>query len=98
MFEIYQIIKTNNKIKNKMKEKVFVEIGFGNNSFFSTEIEKGRKEYRVNKLMRPKKINGIYLRFWVFKTVFCISSYDGLTFKKKNKNKFKILFGIEGFN
>ena len=81
-----------------MKSNVFVEIGIGNKSFLSTEIEKGKKEHRVNRLIMPKKLNGVYLRIWLFKRVLIISTYDGIKFKKKRKNKFKLLFGIEGVN
>ena len=73
-------------------------MGFGNDSFFSTEFEKGKNEYRIQKLIIPKKINSFYIRIWVFKRVFIISTNHGLEFNKKNKNKFKFLFGISGIN
>ena len=77
-------------------KKVYAEIGFGNDSFLSTEVEEGEKEYRIPKLIIPKKINEFYLRFWVFKKVLIISTIDGVKIKNKNKNKLKILFGIGG--
>ena len=40
-----------------MKEKVYAEIGIGNESFLSTEFEKGDKEHRVKRFIKPKKIN-----------------------------------------
>ena len=81
-----------------MKSNIFVEIGIGNKNFVSTEIEKGKKEKRVSRFIKPKKINGVYLRIWLFKKVLTISTYDGIKFKKKRKNRFKLLFGIEGVN
>lgn len=79
-----------------MKEKIYSEIGFGNSSFLSTEIEKGKKEYRINEFIFPKNINGIYLRIWILKKVLILSSYEGIKIKKKTKNKFKFIFEVEG--
>ena len=79
-------------------EKIFAEIGFGNDSFLSTEIEKGSEEFRIPKFIKPKAINDYYFRIWIFKTVIILSTKDGLVVKKKDKNKFKILFGIGGNN
>ena len=73
-------------------------MGVGNDSFLSTEFEEGDKEYRVPKFSIPKKITEIYIRFWVFKKVFILSSKDGIKLMTKEKNKFKILFGISGNN
>jgi len=79
-------------------EKVFAEIGLGNDTFLSTEIENGDKEYRIPKLIKPKVIKGYYLRFWIFKTVFILSTDSGFKITKKNRNELKILFGISGTN
>lgn len=77
-------------------KKVFAEIGFGNESFLSTEFEEDNKEYRVPKFLKPKKVTDLYLRVWIFKTVFIASTKDGFKTSKKGKNKLKILFGIGG--
>lgn len=79
-------------------EKVFAEIGFGNDTFLSTEIESDNKEYRVPKFINPKIIKGYYLRFWIFKRVFILSTNSGFKIRKKDRNKLKILFGISGTN
>ncbi|HWA64536.1 MAG TPA: DUF3977 family protein [Candidatus Paceibacterota bacterium] len=79
-------------------KKVFAEIGFGNDTFLSTEIENGDNEYRTPKFVKPKIISGYYLRFWVFKTVFILSTNLGFEIKKKNRNKLKVLFGVSGTN
>lgn len=81
-----------------MKEKIFAEIGFGNESFLSTEFESDKKEFRLNKFIKPKIINGFYIRIWILKRVFVISTYNGFSVNGKNKNKFKLIFGIEGTN
>jgi hypothetical protein len=77
-------------------KKVYAEIGFGNNTFLSTEIEEGNSEYRIPKFIKPNKTEGYYLRFWIFKKVFIFSTNNGFKVIKKDRNKLKILFGISG--
>lgn len=79
-------------------KKIFTEVGFGNDSFFSTEIEEGDYEYRVPKFVKPKKIIGYYFRLWIFKKVFIVSTDNAFKIIKKDRNKFKALFGISGVN
>lgn len=79
-------------------KKVFAEIGFGNDTFLSTEFEEGGTEHRVPRFIVPDKITEIYLRFWIFKKVLILSSKNGFEIKTKDKNKLKILFGIGGNN
>lgn len=79
-------------------QKVFIEIGIGNPTFISTEIEEGNKEYRTPKFILPKKIKGLYFRLWICKTVYILSSNNGFKITNKDKNKFKLLFGISGEN
>ena len=81
-----------------MKGKVFAEIGFGNESFLSTEIEKGKEEYRIKGFVKPKKVDDVYFRLWILKRVLIISTKDKIKFKKKPKNRFKVIFGIGGSN
>jgi hypothetical protein len=76
--------------------QIYSEIGFGNETFLSTEIEEGTSEYRVPKFLIPKKILGVYLRFWVGRRVLILSSKNGIVWQRKEKTKFKILFGIQG--
>ncbi|MFZ2167444.1 MAG: DUF3977 family protein [Minisyncoccia bacterium] len=77
-------------------KKVFAEVGFGNDTFLSTEIEEGDKEYRIPKFVRPERITGVYLRFWICKTVFVISSDEGFKMTKRERNRVKFLFGVSG--
>ena len=79
-------------------KRIYSEIGFGNKTFLSTEIEENEKEYRKSKFITPNKIDDYYFRLWIFKKVLIISTKDGIKFTQKNKNKFKILFGIGGNN
>ncbi len=76
-------------------KKVFAEIGFGNDSFFSTEFEEGESEYRIPKFIIPSKISSLYFRLWIFKKVLIFST-QGFKIKNKEKNKLKVLFGISG--
>tara|TARA_Y100000310_G_C20590602_1_gene767792 strand:+ start:1069 stop:1314 length:246 start_codon:yes stop_codon:yes gene_type:complete len=76
--------------------EIFAEMGLGNANILSTEIEDGDKEYRVKGFVAPKKIRGIYIRIWLFKKVFILSSLNGFELIRKRKNKFKIIFGIRG--
>lgn len=77
-------------------KKVFAEVGFGNPTFLSTEFEENDIEHRIPRFIFPKKITGIYFRFWIFKKVFIISSNNGFELIKKDRNKLKIIFGISG--
>lgn len=83
-------------MQNK-KERVYTEVGLGNQSFFSTEFEKGDIEHRIPKFILPNNIEEIYFRLWIFKKVFILSSKYFFKVKTKNKNKLKILFGIGGY-
>ncbi len=85
------------KEKEKMNQtKIFSELGYGNAIFYNTEIEKGKYEHRLPMFIVPKKIEGIYFRFWVWKRVFVVSSNNGFSLSRKDRVKLKILFGVEG--
>jgi len=77
-------------------KKVFAEIGFGNETFFSTEFEEGESEYRVQKFLWPKKVKEVYCRLWLGKKVYIFSSLDGFKIKHKDRSKLKILIGLGG--
>jgi hypothetical protein len=77
-------------------KKIFAEIGVGNGSLLSTEIETKDKEYRLNGFIFPKKIEEFYIRIWIIKLVIVISFFKGISFKIKDKYKFKLLVGFGG--
>jgi len=79
-------------------KRIFTEIGFGNDTFLSTEIEEGNKEYRIPSFVLPKEIDDLYFRFWIFKKILILSTKDGVKIKNKERNKFKIIFGVGGSN
>jgi hypothetical protein len=72
---------------------LYSEIGIGNGSLVSTEIERKKDEVRVNGWMMGV-FRSIYLRLWLGKTVIVIDSVDGLKVTKKSRRKVKILLGI----
>ena len=76
--------------------KIFAEFGIGNNTICNTEIEKGKLEHRVKGFIIPPKIGGFYIRVWIGKRVFALSSNRFFNTTKKSKNRFKLIFGIEG--
>ena len=77
-------------------KRIYAEIGFGNGSFVSSEIEEGGNEYRIPKFIKPQKIDDYYIRLWIFKKMFILSTKDGIKTKTKEKNKLKLLFGVGG--
>ena len=77
-------------------KKIYAEIGFGNDTFFNTEFEEGESEYRVPKFVMPNKIDECYVRIWIKKTVYVLSSKKGFRTVSKDRNKFKLLFGLGG--
>lgn len=77
-------------------KKIYAEMGFGNDTFFNTEFEEGESEYRVPKFVMPNKIDECYVRIWIKKTVYVLSSKKGFRTVSKDRNKFKLLFGLGG--
>lgn len=78
-------------------KKIFAEVGIGNETLFSTEFEEGENEYRVPKFVLPKKVESLYLRIWIWKTVYIFSTNNFFEIKKKSRNTFKLIFGISGY-
>ena len=81
---------------NRNEIRYFTEIGIGNPTFINTETEfPDGKEIR-NPGFVQMKIIGLYFRFWIKRKVFIISSKEGFKIQTKNRNSFKLLFGIIG--
>ncbi len=77
--------------------KAYTEIGFGNETFISTEIEyPDGSETRQRGFLRCMKVNGVYARLWLGKKVFILSSREGFVSQRKNRSAFKALIGISG--
>lgn len=77
-------------------KQVYAEAGIGNETFLSTEFEEGESEYRVPRFTWPAKVAGVYLRLWVGKRVFIVSTNEGFKTAKKDRNRFKFVFGVSG--
>ncbi len=77
--------------------QIFAEAGFGNLTFFSTEIEKGVREKRIAKFIVPTRIKGVYIRIWLYRYIIAFSTNRLINWQKKHKTKFKCIFGIEGY-
>ena len=77
--------------------QIFAEIGLGNTTFISTEIEKGVHEKRIARFIVPPRIRGVYIRIWVYLFVIAFSTNRLVNWQRKNKTKFKLIFGIEGY-
>lgn len=84
------------------KNNRFIEIGldFDNNPFglgVSSEIENpDGTEKRVRGFI-PIKPRRFYLRIWILKGVFVLST-TGISFQKKNRYNLKCVFGIGGID
>ena len=74
----------------------YAEIGIGNDSFISTEIEKGEEEYRINSFF-VSEIRSFYLRMMIGHRIFIIDTKNGLVLQRKPYKKFKLLFGVTSF-
>ena len=75
--------------------RIYNEIGIGNQWFICHEREQGEHESR-HKGFAKIKIEAVYLRFWIGKKSMVISTNDGITFKRRSRNEFKVLFGYSG--
>ena len=74
-------------------QNYFAEIGLGNDTLISTEIESEISEYRLDKLI-IKRVVGVYFRIWVGWKVVVVGLPFEFKVVEKNKRAFKLLFGI----
>lgn len=73
----------------------YIEFGIGNKWIVRTETELvDGTEYEEKGIVRPVKIHSIYIRIWIRKTVLIFDFREGFKRAKKNRNEFKIIFGI----
>ncbi|MBX9742348.1 MAG: DUF3977 family protein [Chthoniobacterales bacterium] len=88
-------------LPNTKGSALFTEIGidFDNNKYgigISTEMEdRHGKEIRISGLVEMR-IQGVYVRIWILKTVLGIGIPRGLVIKRKTRNNFKLVLGIAG--
>lgn len=80
-----------------MTPLAFTEIGIGNPTFINTEVEYADgTETRNPGFVRFSKLQSLYLRVWLGKKVYVLSSNQGFSIKRKPRTAFKVLFGISG--
>ncbi|WHX51442.1 DUF3977 family protein [Paenibacillus woosongensis] len=73
----------------------YIEFGIGNKWLIRTETElNDGTEFEVRGIVRPIQFQSAYIRIWIRKTVLIIDLKQGLKVTKKNRNEFKIIFGI----
>jgi hypothetical protein len=73
----------------------FIEFGIGNRWFVRTETELNNgTEFEEKGIVLPIKLQSLYLRVWIGKTVVIFDSKEGYKRTKKNRSDFKLLFGI----
>ncbi len=75
---------------------IYSEIGIGNSSLVSTEFEDGDREYRTPRFIIPTNISGLYVRLWIGRNVYILSSNHGFEITHKERKRFKAIFGISG--
>ncbi|MDM5185976.1 DUF3977 family protein [Bacillus sp. DX4.1] len=76
----------------------YIEIGIGNTWLVRTETElNDGTEYEEKGIVRPIKFHSLYVRIWIRNTVFIFNLKEGFKKVKKNRKKFKIIFGIVSF-
>jgi hypothetical protein len=74
----------------------FIEFGIGNKWIIRTETElNDGTEFEEQGIVRPIKLQSLYLRVWLGKIVVILDSKEGFKKTKKNRNKVKIVFGIK---
>lgn len=77
--------------------KQYVEIGIGNTWWVRTEVEDpDGTEHEIKGCRSFRRVEGIYLRFWIGKSVWIMSTNERLKTTRRNRPAFKVLFGISG--
>jgi hypothetical protein len=76
----------------------YIEFGIGNRWLVRTETEfDDGSEIEERGIVRPIKFHSVYLRFWVEKNVIILNTREGWIHMKKDRNKFKLIFGIKSY-
>jgi hypothetical protein len=80
-----------------MLNEKYVEFGLGNRWFVRTETEfEDGTETEHWGFSHLSEIHGLYLRVWIGRRVYIVSSNEGFKMMNKNRRAFKLLFGIAG--
>jgi hypothetical protein len=81
-----------------MKQTHYIEFGYGNRAWLSTEIEyPNDTEVRLPGIVWPEHIQSGYLRFWIGYVVIGLR-LSGINVAPKRRWAFKILAGLQGYS
>lgn len=74
----------------------YIELGIGNKYLLRTEVELDNDyEFEVKGILGGIRFKSLYFRIWIGKRVYIFDIEEGFKIKNKNKNKFKMIFGIK---
>ncbi|MEK4699293.1 DUF3977 family protein [Solibacillus sp. FSL R7-0668] len=77
----------------------FIEFGIGNRWLVRTETElTDGTEYEEKGIIGPIQFRSAYIRVWIWKTVLILDLKEGIKLKRKNRNMFKVIFGVGSKN
>uniref|UniRef100_UPI0038B3C001 DUF3977 family protein n=1 Tax=Paenibacillus allorhizosphaerae TaxID=2849866 RepID=UPI0038B3C001 len=75
-----------------------MEFGVGNTWLVRTEIElEDGSETEARGIVGPILYHSLYFRIWIGKTVFILSSKEGLKKTAKTRRAFKLIFGVVSY-
>ncbi|GAA3404924.1 DUF3977 family protein [Paenibacillus hodogayensis] len=73
----------------------YIEFGLGNTWLIRTETElDDGTEYEEKGVVRPIRLQSIYLRVWIGKTVLIVDLRQGFKRSKKSRFAMKFIIGI----
>ena len=73
----------------------YVEFGIGNQWLLSTEVEhEDGTEARFPGVLPLGPLQSFYIRIWIGRDVFILSTNEGFVMKTKGRDAFKALLGL----
>ncbi|WP_223066340.1 DUF3977 family protein [Paenibacillus caui] len=77
--------------------KKYIEVGYGNRWLIRTEIENpDGTEAEFKGIIKPFKLESIYLRVWIGYKVLVIDMKDGIKINRKQRKCIKLILGFSG--
>lgn len=73
----------------------YIEFGLGNSWLIRTETElDDGTEFEEKGIVGEIKLQSLYLRIWIGRTVLILDVKEGMKISKKGRNSFKLIVGI----
>jgi len=73
----------------------YIEFGIGNKWLLRTETElEDGSEYEEKGIKGSIKLQSVYIRVWIGKSVFVLDSSDGVKLARKDRNAVKVVIGM----